>query len=449
MREVLPGIEPFWIETYCGVATTGESVHVENYAEPLRRWYEVTAFRTQAGQLAVTFTDITERKRAERTLRSLTACNDALVRASDEPGLLQRICDLVVNVGGYRMAWIGYAENDERRTVRPVAQSGFEAGYLETANITWADEDRGRGPTGTAIRTGKPVACRDTASDPIFSHWRESAMKRGYRSILALPLKNREQVIGAMLICAAEAEAFDASEQRLLEDLSHNLSFGITALRAKAESKLAAEARERLAAIVDWSNDAIISTTLDGTIVAWNRGAEKIFGYTAAEAVGKAMLLLFPPDRINEEFDILARIRKGESVGHFETVRIRKDGKGIDVSPTVSPIRDGSGAIVGTSRIIQDISARKQAEEIRERLAAIVDSSEDAIISKDLNGIITSWNRGAEKIFGYLAAEMVGKKMPTFLPAECGTEEDDILGAHPARRERGTFRNRSTAQRWQ
>ena len=123
------------------------------------------------------------------------------------------------------------------------------------------------------------------------------------------------------------------------------------------------EARAWLAAIVDSSDDAIISKTLDGTITAWNRGAEKIFGYSSSEVVGKPMLMLFPPERVDEESDILARIRRGESVEHFETVRVRKDGRKIDVSATISPIKDSCGAIVGASKIARDITERKQAED--------------------------------------------------------------------------------------
>jgi PAS domain S-box-containing protein len=130
--------------------------------------------------------------------------------------------------------------------------------------------------------------------------------------------------------------------------------------------KLAEEVRERLAAVVDSSDDAIISETLDGTITAWNRGAEKVFGYPASETVGKIMLVLLPPERIDEESDILARIRRGESVDHFETVRIRKDGTRIDVSVTISPIRDCDGAIVGASKVARDFTRRKADElEIR------------------------------------------------------------------------------------
>ncbi len=129
------------------------------------------------------------------------------------------------------------------------------------------------------------------------------------------------------------------------------------------EQKRAQEARERLAAIVDSSDDAIISKDLDGTINAWNRGAEKVFGYSSSEAVGKSMRMLLPPERANEETDILERIGRGESVEHFETIGVRKDGKRIDVSVTISPIRDNNGVIVGASKVARDITDRKRTEE--------------------------------------------------------------------------------------
>jgi PAS domain S-box-containing protein len=143
------------------------------------------------------------------------------------------------------------------------------------------------------------------------------------------------------------------------------------AIRADiTERKQAEEVRERLAAVVDSSDDAIISKTLDGTITSWNRGAEKVFGYPASEAVGKSMLMFIPPERASEEADILARIRRGESVEHFESVRMRKDGTKIDVSSTISPIKDGTGAIVGASKIARDITERKRAEQAAQQSLA-------------------------------------------------------------------------------
>jgi signal transduction histidine kinase len=196
----------------------------------------------QSGQgICLVATDLSDQKRAERALRALSACNESLVRAADEQSLLQRICDLVVNVGGYRMAWVGYAERDQRKTVRVVAHSGFEDGYLKTVNVTWDDGERGRGPTGTAIRTGKTCVFHDFSADPRFLPWRENAIRRGYRSSLVLPVNIGDEVLGALSIYATEPGAFDAAEQRLLGELADNLNYGIAALRAAAERKRAEE----------------------------------------------------------------------------------------------------------------------------------------------------------------------------------------------------------------
>ncbi len=126
--------------------------------------------------------------------------------------------------------------------------------------------------------------------------------------------------------------------------------------------KRAEEALLRMAAIIESSDDAIFSKTLDGVIASWNRGAERLFGYSAKEAVGRPILMLFPPERVQEEADILGRITRGESVDHYETVRVRKDGRRIEVSVTVSPIRDSQGRIVGASKIARDISERRKLE---------------------------------------------------------------------------------------
>jgi PAS domain S-box-containing protein len=185
--------------------------------------------------------DITDRKRAEadlrrvnRALRTLSECNRALARATSEADLLKQICRLIVEEGSYRLAWVGYAEDDQAKTVRPMAQAGYEAGYLETLQITWADTERGRGPTGTAIRTGKPTMARNILTDPFFEPWRAEAVKRGYASSCVLPLHSHRQVWGALNIYAAEPDAFGPEEMKLLSDLAANLAFGIMALRTQA-----------------------------------------------------------------------------------------------------------------------------------------------------------------------------------------------------------------------
>ncbi len=188
--------------------------------------------------------DITERTQAEtelrhtnRTLRMISECDKVLVRATDEGELLNAICHLVVEVGGYRMAWVGFAEWDEAKSVRPVAQAGFEDGYLHIADINWADTERGRGPVGTAIRTEQAVVSRNVLTDPAFGPWREAAIERGYAALAALPLKRDQRVMGALTVYAREPDTFDPAEVSLLTQLADDLVYGITALRTRLEQK--------------------------------------------------------------------------------------------------------------------------------------------------------------------------------------------------------------------
>jgi len=182
-----------------------------------------------------------------------------------------------------------------------------------------------------------------------------------------------------------------------------------------------------LARVVDSSDDAIVSKDLNGIILSWNRAAERMFGFTAAEAVGQSIRMIIPADRQSEEDTVLAHIRAGEAVTHFETIRQRKDGTFIPISLTVSPILDAAGRVIGASKVARDISDRTRAELALRRLAAVVESSDDAIVSKDLNGIITSWNPAAERMFGYTASEAIGKSIRIVIPAELQDEEDRVL----------------------
>lgn len=191
---------------------------------------------------------------------------------------------------------------------------------------------------------------------------------------------------------------------------------------------LSEEKQAMLAAIVASSDDAIISKTTKGIITTWNPAAERMFGYNEAEAIGRSIMLIVPADRQAEEVYIIGQILQGKKIEHFETIRATKDGRQIPVSVTVSPIFNKNGVIIGASKIARDIRDRHLAREKQAILAAIVASSDDIIISKTLQGIITSWNKAAEKIFGYTEAEALGQHISLIIPPDRLSEEDFIIG---------------------
>ena len=166
-----------------------------------------------------------------------------------------------------------------------------------------------------------------------------------------------------------------------------------------------------LRAIVEASDDAIIGTDLNGIIVSWNKGAEKICGYTAKEILGESVTVLLPPGHFNEHTQNLMRVRRGEHF-HFETTRIHKDGHPINLSITVAPVRRKDGTLVGASVVARDITRQKELLGLR----AIVEASDDAIIGETMDGTIMSWNHGAEKIYGYRAEEIVGRSRSVLIP---------------------------------
>jgi len=187
-------------------------------------------------------------------------------------------------------------------------------------------------------------------------------------------------------------------------------------------------------AIVNASDDAIISKTLGGVVLTWNKAAERIFGYSAQEMVGESILKLFPEHLLDEEEKIITKILNGQRVEHHETIRLHKDGSHIHISVSISPIHNADGELVGLSKVARDISEEVMLRALNSRLGnyakyfeAIVDASDDAIISKTLDGVITSWNPAAERIFGYSANEMIGQTLERLLPENRSQEEKNIL----------------------
>lgn len=198
--------------------------------------------------------------------------------------------------------------------------------------------------------------------------------------------------------------------------------------------KLHALTDQQLSAIVDSSDDAILVKDLRGVIHSWNRGAERLFGYRAEEVIGKPVTVLIPPDREKEEPYILRLIASGERLDHFRTVRCRKDGKLVDISLSVTPIRDAGGKVIGATKVARDVTEAQRTLrqqdlliQAEQRLAAIVDSSDDAILSGDLDGVIQTWNKGAQRLFGYTAEDMIGRSVMILVPEDRRDEELVVL----------------------
>jgi PAS domain S-box-containing protein len=391
MRELAPAHEAHWFEIYGKIALTGEPAHFENEARALNRWYDVHAYRVgepEKRQVAIIFNDISERKRAEeqlrklnRTLTALSNSNQALMHATDEPAFLQQVCRIINEDCGYAMVWIGFAGNDENKTVRPIASAGFEEGYLETMRITWADSERGRGPTGTAIRTGQPSICRNMLTDPAFLPWREAAVKRGYASSLVVPLKEDDKSFGAITIYSREPDAFSEGEVHLLTELSADLTYGIGTLRMRAANAQAEEAlrasEERWATTLRSIGDAVISTCARGKVIFMNAVAEKLTGWPLSEAQGHDLEEVF--NIVNEmtrekpESPVAKVVRMGQVVGLANhTALISRDGTEYPIEDSGAPIRSQGGEITGVVLVFHDVVEKRKAEKAvrhSERLA--------------------------------------------------------------------------------
>ena len=314
-----------------------------------------------------------EVRRATRAMRVLSATNQALVRSRDEAGLFVAICEAITNTGGYPLTWIGFVENDDRQSVRIVAQSGTETGYLSSHSVTWGDGPLGRGPTGTCIRAGRIATCNDVGADPSFEPWREKAARYGYRSVIGLPLRCEGAIIGALTIYATEPDAFGPEERDLLQELAGDLSHGIESHRRRLEQARAEEAILQSAmefrTLFNSTNDAIFIVDLEGRILELNDVACQQLGYTRAELANKiieeiepsAARALLPMRRAQV-------LERGQCL--FETVHIRKDGSQlpVEISARLFDYRHAP-AILSVAR---DISERRKAEsEALEHAAAL------------------------------------------------------------------------------
>ena len=346
------------------VCKDGRLIHISATISPIR---DEGGLIIGASKIA---RNVTERKRAEqdlakttRALKTLSACSAALIHASDEAELLEMLCRLIVETGGYRMAWIGRAESNAEKIVRPVAQYGTGTDYLSEVKITWANDEWGQGPTGTAVRSGLVQVNQNYLTNPVVAIWRPSAIAHGYQASIALPLRISTGDAVVLTIYAAESDAFDPVEVKLLEELAGNLAYGIDDMRNRAGKLALADQIRKLSLTVEQSPESVVIADLDGRIEYVNEAFLSNTGYGREEVIGQNPRILQSGRTSPETYVSLWQTLLAGQVWKGELFNRRKDGSEYTELAIISPIRDATGAITHYVALKEDITAKKEAEE--------------------------------------------------------------------------------------
>jgi PAS domain S-box-containing protein len=329
--------------------------------------------------------------RVNRALRFYSECNKAITWDREEPELLRKICRILVMLGGYRLAWVGFAQQDAEKSVLPVAFWGHDDGYLNSLKVTWDERETGQGPAGTTIRTGQTTVVQHIMTNPRFRPWREKALKHGFAAAIALPLREGKDNFGVLVILAGEADAFNIDEINLLEELADDLSAGITTIRKDAEQTRIKEEQMLLASVIDQESEGVMTFDGDGTIQYVNPAWASIFGLAADQLTGRSLHQLNCV-RYSREFYLAMQdtVKDGEAVtGRF--VCHRDNGERFEIDTRISPVRGMADTIVRYVAVIRDITHEVQLEEqlrTAQKMEAIATLSGG--IAHDFNNILAA-----------------------------------------------------------
>lgn len=387
-----------------------------------------------------------ELRRLNRALRALSACNQALAQAASEPALLSDICDIIVRMGAYRFTWIGYAQNDEKKTVLPVAHSGHEDKYLDNIDVRWAGDDpAGRGPAGTSIRENRICVVLNTARDPLFAPWRDTALERGYAAVIALPLRIAERAFGVLMIYSDQVGSFEHSEMELLTEMANNLAFGITAIRSQEEGKRAtvalreAEAKYRQLVEEVPAISYVAEAGAQGRFLYLSPQVQKILGYRPEDCMSDPW---FWWNHLNPQDHPIAQLEDTWEEGRpfrAEYRMRRQDGGEVWIRDEAVIFRDEKSNKRLIRGLMVDITEQKLAtnalRESEERYRAFVEQSSEGIFRMEYDppvpcslpvleqirlgherGYMAECNDAMAKIFGFSSAkELNGKPLTEFL----------------------------------
>ena len=360
--------------------------------------------------------DITEREanreriaRQNRSLRMMNGVAQAIVRHDDETAMLEEICTIAVEVGGYRLAWVGEAREDAARSVVPIAKSGFGESYLDGVGITWADQPNGQGPTGRAIRSGVPCIAHRIEEDPSLTPWRDAALALGFRASVSLPLRIEGRIVGALNIYSGASDAFDDEELNLLGNLTGELGLGLTMQRSRqalARSEASLLQAQRLARMGHFRFDPVVDV--------WSSSAtlDEIFGIATSypRNAGTWLGLVHPADRGQMQAylqqEVLGQRRPFDK--EYRIVR-QSDGEVRWVHGTGELTIDAQGRVSEMFGIIQDTTERRAVEDQLRKLSLAIEQTPHSILITDTGRRIEYVNESFIRNSGYSRTEAIGQ----------------------------------------
>jgi len=295
-------------------------------------------------------------RKVNRALRSVSECTKEITRADNELQLMESICRICVEVGGHQMAWVAFGEDTPEKKLRMVTHWGAEGCFLESLNASWDDTERGHGPAGTSIRTGKITVFHNLLTNPLYRPWLAAAEKCGHTSCIALPLIEDGKAYGALVIFDEKSHAFDTEEVQLLEELAGELSYGIKILRIKAEHARETEERLMLATVMDQTSDGVIVFDSAGIIQYINPSFVELCGVPAEESIGVSIYDFECSQRNPVFYDAILGVFANKKVkaGHF--ISKKRDGTEYDIDARIAPVFSASGEVVRYVATIRDVS---------------------------------------------------------------------------------------------